>query len=422
MCWVWYVVADGCVQDHYVNVPVDLSQVLFICTSNTLETIAAPLLDRCEVVHLSGASFTGGSSRNLSHVCAYIGYTYNEKMHIARRFLLPKQLQANGLTADHVSLSDPVLMHIATHYTREAGVRSLERAIGAVIRYKAVEWAEYCDSVGMDPNASFSEVSAQQTGDSLQYRQAVEEHELEKVLGIARWDEDEREREERRGLVYGLVVTGMGEGGVLPVETIMVPGTGKLKLTGSLGDVIKESGELALSWVKRHAYDLYITKTRAQDPLKNPDPVDVHLHLPSRAVRKDGPSAGIAMASLSCLLFCVLQLIGRVVDVCVRLAPHRRVCPEQHRHDGRGHPPRARGRRRRDQGEGARRAPCAGHQAHPAVGEPQGCRTRRSKRGARRDADRVRAHGRGGARGCLREGSHRLAAERCPCREQALKL
>ena len=284
-------------QDHYVNVPVDLSQVLFICTSNTLETIAAPLLDRCEIVHLSG-TFLAKGCRMVCLICAFVGYTYNEKMHIARRFLLPKQLQANGLTADHVSLSDSVLMHIATHYTREAGVRSLERAIGAVVRYKAVEWAEYCDSIGADPNAPFSEVAAHQAGDGAQYRQSVEEHELEKILGIARWDEDEREREERRGLVYGLVVTGMGEGGVLPVETIMVPGTGKLKLTGSLGDVIKESGELALSWVKRHAYDLYITKTRAQDPLKNPDPVDVHLHLPSGAVRKDGPSAGIAMVGL----------------------------------------------------------------------------------------------------------------------------
>ncbi|KAI0944473.1 hypothetical protein AcW1_002170 [Taiwanofungus camphoratus] len=262
--------------DHYINVPIDLSQVLFICTSNTLETISAPLLDRCEIVQLSG-------------------YTYDEKMHIARKFLLPKQLQANGLTAEHLTLTEPALLHIATHYTREAGVRSLERAIGAVVRYKAVEWAEYVDSIGADP-ASYTPISVDGNVNVRGYKNAVEEHELEKILGIARWDEEEREREERRGLVYGLVVTGMGEGGILPVETIAVPGTGRLKLTGSLGEVIKESGELALSWVKTHAYDLYITKLKAQDPLKVPDPVDIHLHLPAGAVKKDGPSAGIAMA------------------------------------------------------------------------------------------------------------------------------
>ena len=115
----------------------------------------------------------------------------------------------------------------------------------------------------------------------------------------------EREREERRGVVYGLVVTGMGEGGVMPVETIAVPGDGRLKLTGSLGDVIKESGELALSWVKTHAYELCITNSRAQDPLKVPHEIDVHLHLPSGAVKKDGPSAGIAMVRRIWFMFFV---------------------------------------------------------------------------------------------------------------------
>ncbi|TFK48306.1 ATP-dependent protease La [Heliocybe sulcata] len=246
--------------DHYINVPIDLSQVLFICTSNTLDTISAPLLDRCEIIQLSG-------------------YTYDEKMHIARRFLMPKQMQANGLVAEHLTITDTALLHIVTNYTREAGVRSLERAIGSVVRFKAVEWAEHVDD-----------------GKEKEYKNVVEELDLETILGISRAEGDEKDREERRGLVYGLVVTGMGEGGILPVETIAVPGSGRLKLTGSLGDVIKESGEIALSWVKTHAYDLCITENRAQDPLKFPDPIDIHLHLPAGAQKKDGPSAGIAMA------------------------------------------------------------------------------------------------------------------------------
>ncbi|KAF7370864.1 Lon protease-like protein [Mycena sanguinolenta] len=255
--------------DHYINVPIDLSQVLFICTANTLETISGPLLDRCEIVQLSG-------------------YTYDEKMHIARRFLLPKQLNANGMDADHVQLTEPALMTIATQYTREAGVRSLERAIGAVVRYKAVEWAECVD-------AERENQDNEQKTKPKEYSPVVEESQLEAILGIARWDAEEREREERRGVVYGLVVMGQGEGGILPVETTAVPGAGRLKLTGSLGEVIKESGEIALSWVKTHAYDLLITNSRAEDPLRVPELIDIHLHLPAGAQKKDGPSVRICL-------------------------------------------------------------------------------------------------------------------------------
>ncbi|KAJ6496776.1 ATP-dependent protease La [Mycena vulgaris] len=257
--------------DHYINVPIDLSQVLFICTANSLETISGPLLDRCEIVQLSG-------------------YTYDEKMHIARRFLLPKQLSANGMDANQVELTEPALMTIATEYTREAGVRSLERAIGAVVRYKAVEWAEH-----VDEQENKVQAAEERKDKGREYSAVVEESELEAILGIARWDGEERDREERRGVVYGLVVMGQGEGGILPVETIAVPGAGRLKLTGSLGEVIKESGEIALSWVKTHAYDLCITNSRAHDPLKVPELIDIHLHLPAGAQKKDGPSAGIAM-------------------------------------------------------------------------------------------------------------------------------
>jgi ATP-dependent Lon protease len=162
-----------------------------------------------------------------------VGYTYDEKMHIARRFLLPKQLRANGLEAEHVTLTEPTLLHITTRYTREAGVRSLERAIGAVVRYKAVEWAEYLDAHEAEKAISPSKTANAEPG----YKRVVDEHELERILGIARWDMEEREREARRGLVYGLVVMGQGEGGILPVETSAVPGNGQLKLTGSLGEV-----------------------------------------------------------------------------------------------------------------------------------------------------------------------------------------
>jgi len=206
--------------------------------------------------------------------------------------LLPKQLKANGLDASHIELTEAALVQIITGYTREAGVRSLERAIGSVVRCKAVEWAEHNDEDG-------DKLSA--------YEKEVREEDLEKILGIPRYD-GEKERTLNRGVVYGLVVSGLGEGSVLPVETCTIPGKGDLRLTGSLGDVrpisrplsclelylslapmtqvIKESSSLALSWVKTHAYDLQITSNRSEDPLKVPNVVDVHLHLPAGAQKK----------------------------------------------------------------------------------------------------------------------------------------
>ena len=195
-------ITDGMEQDHYINVPFDLSQVIFIATANSLDTISEPLLDRCEVIQLSG-------------------YTYDEKVHIARKFLLPKQLETNGLPAERLSITDDAYLHIASYYTREAGVRSLERAIGSLARWKAVEWS---NSDEKDTNKT-------------NYNPIVYVDDLEAILGVPRWDPQEREREERKGLVYGLVVSGHGEGGVLPVESVMTSGTGKLRLTGSLGDV-----------------------------------------------------------------------------------------------------------------------------------------------------------------------------------------
>jgi ATP-dependent Lon protease len=204
---------------------------LFICTANTLDTISPPLLDRCEIIQLSG-------------------YTHDEKLHIARRFLLPKQVTQNGLSEAHVELTEPALLQTVTHYTQEAGVRSLERTIGGIVRYKAVEWAAYVDKQGLPPSSlppplpAPSETSKalvkRSKHDGAGYNPVVEADELEKILGLSRYDGEDREREPRRGVVWGLVVTGMGEGAIMPVESIATPGSGHLKLTGSLGDVRPE--------------------------------------------------------------------------------------------------------------------------------------------------------------------------------------
>jgi len=177
-------------------------------------------------------------------------------------------------------IDESVVQSVIHGWTREAGVRGLERMVGAVVRAKAVEWSENQDG---------------STSTSTSYSPMVKEEELEVILGPERYDNEEREHQPKRGVVYGLVVMGEGEGGILPVETATLPGTGQLKLSGSLGGVIKESAELALSWVKSHAYTLGLSPIPSTDPLKHPDALDVHLHLPAGAQKKDGPSAGIAM-------------------------------------------------------------------------------------------------------------------------------
>lgn len=180
------------------------------------------------------------------------GYTHDEKLHIAWRFLLPKQLAQNGLSDAHVQVTEPALLSIVTQYTREAGVRALERAIGGVVRFKAVEWAAHIDARGLSPSSLPSPVSSlpssptvadtgglnksRRDGDA-GYDPVVEADELEKILGLSRHDCEDRDREAKRGVVWGLVVTGMGEGELMPIESIATPGNGSLKLTGSLGDV-----------------------------------------------------------------------------------------------------------------------------------------------------------------------------------------
>lgn len=242
--------------DHYVNIPIDLSKVLFIATANTLDTIPPPLLDRMETILLSG-------------------YTTIEKRHIAKQHLIPKQIRTNGLNEGDVKLSDEVVDAIITSYTRESGVRNLEREIGSVCRYKAVQ---YADAGG--------------AGDLSRYKPQVSVDELEEILGIERFDEEIAEKQSRPGIVTGLVAysTG-GQGSILFIEVADMPGNGRVQLTGKLGDVLKESVEVALTWVKAHSYDLGLTHDPNEDIMKNRS---VHVHCPSGAIPKDGPSAGLA--------------------------------------------------------------------------------------------------------------------------------
>ncbi|KAI9801802.1 MAG: hypothetical protein M1825_003175 [Sarcosagium campestre] len=242
--------------DHYVNIPVDLSKVLFIATANTLDTIPAPLLDRMETISLSG-------------------YTTLEKRHIASRHLVPKQIMTNGLQEGQVRFEQDVLDKIITAYTRESGVRNLEREIGSVCRYKAVEYADAKDTSTVE-----------------RYNATVTTHDVETILGIEKYDEEIAETSSRPGIVTGLVAySSGGSGSILFIEVADMPGAGRVQLTGKLGEVLKESVEVALTWVKAHAFELGLTADPTDDIMKQRG---VHVHCPAGAVPKDGPSAGLA--------------------------------------------------------------------------------------------------------------------------------
>jgi ATP-dependent Lon protease len=240
-------------RDNYLGVPFDLSKVLFIGTANVLDSIPGPLRDRMEVIELTG-------------------YTEEEKLQIARRYLLKRQLQANGLTAEQVQISEDALRKVIIDHTREAGVRSLERQIGALLRNAAVTIAsERASSV------------------------AIDAADVEKILGAARFENDVALRTSVPGVATGLAWTPAG-GDILFIESSRVKGNGKLILTGQLGEVMKESAQAAVTLVKSQADRLGI------DPavLEN---ADLHIHVPAGAIPKDGPSAGVAMAtSLASLL------------------------------------------------------------------------------------------------------------------------
>ena len=245
-------------RDNYLGVPFDLSRVMFICTANVLDTIPGPLRDRMEVIQLPG-------------------YTEQEKLQIARRYLVARQLAANGLTAEQLEIDDEALAAIIRDYTREAGVRNLEREIGAVCRNVAVRIAE--------GQAARVKVG---TGD------------LAPILGPRRFEAEVAMRTGIPGVATGLAWTPVG-GDILFVEATRMPGSGKLILTGQLGDVMKESAQAALSLVKARADQLGVKQELLEKS-------DIHVHVPAGATPKDGPSAGVAMfVALSSLL------TGRVV-------------------------------------------------------------------------------------------------------------
>jgi ATP-dependent Lon protease len=234
-------------RDHYLDLPFDLSKVLFICTANLLETIPPPLLDRMDVINLSG-------------------YTEAEKFSIARRYLVPKQLEAHGLSKSRVAISDAAIRVVIREHTREAGVRNLERQLAALFRKAAREIAE-----------------------GRARRLTIGDKRVREWLGPRRFAGEVRKRTAEPGVATGLAVTPVG-GDILFIEATAYPGRGRLKVTGQLGDVMQESAQAAHSWARSRAEQLGL----------DPDwfaTHDMHVHVPAGAQPKDGPSAGIAIAT-----------------------------------------------------------------------------------------------------------------------------
>ncbi|GFE78199.1 Lon protease [Steroidobacter agaridevorans] len=240
-------------RDNYLGVPFDLSKVVFIATANMLDTIPGPLRDRMEVIELTG-------------------YTEDEKVEIAKRYLMRRQLEANGLKPEQASITDDALRQIARDHTREAGVRSFERMIGSVLRNVAVKIAEGTIT-----------------------QQTVDVDDLAGILGAPRFENEVAMRVSVPGVATGLAWTPVG-GDILFIESTRVPGNGKLILTGQLGDVMKESAQAALSLLKSQAARLGIDTTVF-------DKSDVHIHVPAGAIPKDGPSAGVSMFTSLVSLF-----------------------------------------------------------------------------------------------------------------------
>ena len=235
-------------RDHYLEIPFDLSNVMFITTANTLDTIPRPLLDRMEIIELSS-------------------YTDEEKLMIAKNHLIPKQLDKHGLKKSQVRVSDDGIREIITCYTRESGVRNLERSVAEICRKAAMQLLE-------DENTKRVQVIASN---------------VEKFLGVRKFLPEHKAGADQIGIVTGLAWTSVG-GDTLDVEVNVMEGTGKLELTGNLGDVMKESVKAAISYIRANAEKLSV-------PADFYKAKDIHVHFPAGAVPKDGPSAGITICT-----------------------------------------------------------------------------------------------------------------------------
>jgi len=287
--------------DHYLNVPFDLSQVLFIATANTVATIPPALLDRMEVLSLPG-------------------YTHEEKLHIGRHHLVHKQLKEHGLTPQTLQITDEALAELIGKYTREAGVRNLERKIGAVCRAVAVKVVETNRLNNNRPDDSNFPLGTSNTNQLHAIENTVLENNIvcapelpiivdetavEDILGPPMYENELAARLGLPGIAVGLAWTAVG-GEIMFVEATKMEGDGQLILTGQLGDVMKESAKLALNWVRTHINDYAIQATRGSDIMEG---TDVHIHFPAGAVGKDGPSAGVTIVSALVSLF-----TGKVVS------------------------------------------------------------------------------------------------------------
>lgn len=282
--------------DHYLDMDYDLSQIFFITTANSLHTIPAPLQDRMEIIQLSS-------------------YLDVEKRHIAKGFLMPRQLEKHGLTAENLVLSESALQEMIRSYTREAGVRSLEREIAALCRKVAIKIVEDIKTVEdeidtedskitqgtkITEDAHIAESEKNEVVEPQKTKYSISPENLESYLGVKKYRESEAEKFNRVGVVNGLAYTGVG-GDVLEVEAVLMPGKGEVTTTGKLGDVMTESAKAALSFVRSHSHSFGLKPDFHRD-------IDIHLHFPAGATPKDGPSAGIA---ITCCL--VSALLGEPV-------------------------------------------------------------------------------------------------------------